>query len=58
MGIFSGRLQFTVCKGTDLLRQEAIARTDEPDAECDRLCFITEKVHASRQAAAHFRAAR
>jgi hypothetical protein len=30
MGIFSGRLQFTAYKGTNLLRQEAIARTDEP----------------------------
>jgi hypothetical protein len=30
MGIFSGRLQFTVYKGTNLLRQEAIAKTDEP----------------------------
>ena len=29
MGIFSGRLQFTVYKGTNLLRQEAIAKTDE-----------------------------
>ena len=30
MGIFSGRLQFSVYKGTNLLRQEAIAKTDEP----------------------------
>ena len=30
MGIFSGRLQFTVYKGTNLLRQEVIAKTDEP----------------------------
>ncbi len=30
LGIFSGRLQFTVYKGTNLLRQEAIAKTDEP----------------------------
>src|SRR5262249_56264042 len=30
MGIFSGRLQFTVYKGTNLLRQEAIAKTEEP----------------------------
>src|SRR2546421_9637155 len=30
MGIFSGQLQFTVYKGTNLLRQEAIAKTDEP----------------------------
>ncbi|HUQ92385.1 MAG TPA: hypothetical protein VM120_11945 [Bryobacteraceae bacterium] len=30
MGIFSGRLVFTVYKGSNLLRQEAIARTDEP----------------------------
>jgi hypothetical protein len=30
MGIFSGRLQFTVYKGTNLLRQEAIAKTAEP----------------------------
>lgn len=30
MGIFSGRLQYTVYKGTNLVRQEAIARTDEP----------------------------
>ena len=31
MGLFSGRLQFTVYKGTNLLRQEAIAKTDQPD---------------------------
>ncbi|MEK7405460.1 MAG: hypothetical protein AAB225_10160 [Acidobacteriota bacterium] len=30
LGIFSGRLQFTVYKGTNLLRQEAIAKTEEP----------------------------
>jgi len=30
LGIFSGRLQFTVYKGTNLLRQEAVAKTDEP----------------------------
>ncbi len=30
MGIFAGRLQYTVYKGTNLLRQEAIAKTDEP----------------------------
>ena len=30
LGIFSGRQQFTVYKGTNLLRQEAIAKTDEP----------------------------
>jgi hypothetical protein len=30
MGIFSGRLQYTVYKGTNLIRQEAIAKTDEP----------------------------
>ncbi|MDX1979124.1 MAG: hypothetical protein SFV51_02560 [Bryobacteraceae bacterium] len=30
LGIFSGRLQFTVYKGSNLLRQEAIARTEEP----------------------------
>ncbi|MBI3471429.1 MAG: hypothetical protein HY013_08735 [Candidatus Solibacter usitatus] len=30
MGIFSGRLQFTAYKGTNLLRQEAIAQTAEP----------------------------
>lgn len=29
MGIFSGRLRFTAYKGTNLLRQEAIAKTDE-----------------------------
>ncbi len=29
LGIFSGRLQFTVYKGSNLLRQEAIAKTDE-----------------------------
>src|SRR5207249_5830881 len=28
--IFAGRLQFTVYRGTNLLRQEAIAKTDEP----------------------------
>ena len=31
MGIFSGRLQFTVYRGTNLLREEAIAKTDQPD---------------------------
>jgi hypothetical protein len=30
IGTFSGRLQFTVFKGTNLIRQEAIAKTDEP----------------------------
>lgn len=30
MGIFSGRLVFTIYKGTNLLRQEAVARTGEP----------------------------
>ncbi len=30
LGIFSGRLQFTMYKGANLLRQEAIAKTDEP----------------------------
>ena len=29
MGIFSGTVQFTAYKGTNLLRQEAIAKTDE-----------------------------
>jgi hypothetical protein len=29
-GIFSGRLQYTVYRGTNLLRQEAIAATNEP----------------------------
>ena len=30
MGLFAGELQFTVFKGTNLLRQAAIARTDAP----------------------------
>ncbi len=30
MGIFSGSLRYTVYRGTNLLRQEAIARTEEP----------------------------
>lgn len=30
LGIFSGELRFTVYRGTNLLRQEAIAKTDEP----------------------------
>lgn len=30
MGIFSGRLQFTVYRGSNLLRMEAIAATEEP----------------------------
>src|SRR5262249_45091852 len=29
-GIFKGSLQFTVYRGSNLLRQEAIAKTDEP----------------------------
>ncbi len=29
LGVFSGRLQFTVYKGTNLIRQEVIAKTDE-----------------------------
>ena len=29
LGIFSGRLEFTVYRGTNLIRQEAIAKTDE-----------------------------
>ena len=30
MGIFAGELRFTVYRGANLLRQEAIAKTDEP----------------------------
>lgn len=30
MGIFSGQLRFTVYRGTNLIRMEAIAKTDEP----------------------------
>lgn len=30
MGIFSGRLQFTVYRGSNLLRQEAVAKTEQP----------------------------
>ena len=30
MGLFSGRLQFTVYRGSNLLRQEAIAMTEQP----------------------------
>jgi hypothetical protein len=30
MGIFSGELRFTIYRGTSLLRQEAIAKTEEP----------------------------
>jgi hypothetical protein len=30
LGIFSGRLQFTVYRGTNLVRMEAIAKTEEP----------------------------
>lgn len=30
MGIFSGQLMYTVYKGTNLLRQEVVAKTDEP----------------------------
>ncbi len=30
MGVFSGGLRFTVYRGTNLLRLEAVARTDEP----------------------------
>ncbi len=30
MGSFSGRLRFTVYRGTNLIRQEVIARTEEP----------------------------
>jgi hypothetical protein len=30
MGVFAGRLQFTVYRGANLLRLEAIAKTDEP----------------------------
>ena len=30
LGVFSGRLQFTIYRGANLLRQEAIARTEEP----------------------------
>jgi hypothetical protein len=29
-GIFSGQLQYTVYRGTNILRQEAIAKTDQP----------------------------
>ncbi len=30
MGMFSGRLQYTVFRGTNLIRQEAIAKTEDP----------------------------
>ncbi|HEV8132784.1 MAG TPA: hypothetical protein VGQ81_16175 [Acidobacteriota bacterium] len=30
MGVFTGKLQFTVYRGTNLIRQELIARTEEP----------------------------
>ncbi len=30
LGVFAGRLQYTVYKGTSLIRQEVIAKTDEP----------------------------
>lgn len=31
LGLFAGDLQFTVYKGSNLLRQEAVAKTDAPD---------------------------
>jgi hypothetical protein len=31
LGVFSGDLQFTAFKGSNLLRQEAIAKTEQPD---------------------------
>ena len=31
MGIFSGSLQFTVYRGTNLIRMDAVAKTDEPN---------------------------
>ena len=30
LGVFAGRLQYTVYKGTNLIRQEVIAKTEEP----------------------------
>jgi hypothetical protein len=30
LGVFAGRLQFTVYKGTNLIRMEIVAKTDEP----------------------------
>jgi hypothetical protein len=30
LGVFSGKLQYTVYRGTNLIRQEVIAKTDEP----------------------------
>jgi hypothetical protein len=30
LGVFAGDLQFTAYKGSNLLRQEAIAKTEEP----------------------------
>ena len=30
LGVFAGRLQYTVYKGTNLIRQEVVAMTDEP----------------------------
>ena len=30
LGVFAGRLQYTVFKGTNLIKQEVIAKTDEP----------------------------
>ena len=30
LGVFTGRLQFTVYQGTNLIRQEVVAKTSEP----------------------------
>ncbi len=30
LGVFTGRLQYTIYKGTNLIRQEVVAKTDEP----------------------------
>lgn len=48
LGVFSGKLQYTVYKGTNLIRQEVIVKTEEPsvaykyDAGLDGLTITPE----------------
>ena len=47
-GIFSGRLQFTAYKGTNLLRQEAIAKTEQPSVAYNYRAGLRQIPHRQR----------
>ena len=54
MGIFSGSLQFTSYRGSNLFRMEAIAKTDEPSVAYKyegRAARVLDRAHAAGQLA-------